>query len=118
MGALLFLGKGLDEWFLGFGSGRVDALGSLTLMEGTDGVTEIDGVFIFGVGVDELLTEMVGIGLTEIDGAFTLPRLAGLTEIDGASWTAIVGTGGAGDGLERAEGVWETFIVGMGGVVF
>jgi hypothetical protein len=75
------------------------------LIEETDGVTEMEGAFTFGVGVDEPLTEMVGIGVTDIDGASTLLRPAGLIEIDGASWTAIVGMGGVGDGLERAGGV-------------
>jgi hypothetical protein len=83
---------------LGSGSGLVDAAGPFTLIEGTDGVTEMDGVS---------LTEMDGMeGVTDIAGAFMFEPLgAGLTEIEGVSWTEIVGMGGMGDGLERAEGV-------------
>ena len=112
---VLFLGKGREVWFLGLGRGRVEVGGPFTLIEGTDGVTEMDGALIVGMGADGSLMDIVGIGVTEMDGGFTLPRSAGLTEIDGVSWTEIVGMGGAGDGLERVGGVWETFIVGIDG---
>jgi hypothetical protein len=79
-------------------------------MDGIDGVTEIDGALIFGIGADGSLTEIVGIGVTDIEGAFFTPEPllagAGLTEIDGVSWTEIVGMGAetAGCGLGRAGG--------------
>lgn len=141
-------GKGLDIWFFGLGSGRVDVGGAFTLIEGMDGaaetvwagfglgadgslteivgmdgVTEMEGAemegMAFGLGTNGLLIDIVGIdGVTDIEGSVT-PRLLSveLIEIVGVSWIEIVGTGGAGDGLERVGGVWETLIVGMGGVV-
>lgn len=63
--------NGLDEWCLGSGSGRVEPAAPLTLIEGTDGVTEIEGALIFGprAGAGASLTEMEGIsGATEIEG--------------------------------------------------
>ena len=90
------------------------------LIEGAEGVTDIAGALFFGARelVEGSLIAIVGIGcVTDIKGAFTLePLSAGLTEIDGASWTEIAGVMEcAGVGLERAEGAWETFIVGTGG---
>lgn len=76
----------------------------LTLMEGADGVTDIDGAFTLGIGLEDgSFTDMLG---TVGDGAFTLkrPRPGALTEMEGVSWTEIVGTGGAGVDLERAGG--------------
>jgi hypothetical protein len=105
----------------------VEGVGPPTVMEGTEGVTEIDGT----VGIDEPrdkvgATDKVGVSLIEnvgrvggidMDGGFTLePFFVGLTMIDGISWIAIVGMGGFVFGLECDGGAWEKFIVGMGGV--
>jgi hypothetical protein len=118
-----FREAGLAVWFLGSGRARVDAAGP-TLMEGMDGVTEIEGGCALFLGAAGSLMEIVGTeGVTEIDGGWTfIPGVAGsstlivgidgaftflsaeLTEIDGVSWTEIVGMGAVADGLERAEG--------------
>lgn len=110
--AVLERGKG-DMWFLGSGRGRVETGGPLTLTEGTDGDTEMDGgplTLILGARVDDgSLMDIVGTdGVTDIDGAFMFgrPPTGALTEIDGVSWTEIAGTGGIGDGLERDGGAW------------
>jgi hypothetical protein len=98
----LLRGKGFDmpreAECLGSGSGLVDPPDPLTLIDGMDGVTEIEGVS---------LTEMDGMeGVTDIAGAFTAvePWVVGLTEIEGVSETEIVGMGGMAGGLERAGG--------------
>jgi hypothetical protein len=105
---------------VGFGSGRVDLGGPLTLIAGTDGVIDIEGAgesFTLMVGTDgvtdmeggvtfgprgatcDSLTDIEGTdGMTELEGGFTLaPLRAPLFELDGVSWIAIVGMGGAGD---------------------
>jgi hypothetical protein len=92
--------KGLEAWFLGSGSGRVEPVVPLTLIEGTDGVTEIEGALIFGprTGVGASLMAMIGIsGVTEMEGTFALRPLltagdslmdmlgmGGVTPIEGA----------------------------------
>lgn len=139
----------------GTGRGRVEVGGASTLIDGTEGVTDIEG----GVGVDldpllgdgdsltamvgmlgvtdieggpaflepredpgDSLTDIVGIGVTDTEGSFRFFKLklplGALTEIEGVSWTLIVGMGGMEDGLERAAGACETFIVGTTGAVF
>lgn len=109
-GIVFARGNDLEEWFWGFGSGRVEDGGPLTAMDGIDGVIEIDGALIFGIGADGSLTEIVGMGGTDTDGPFFTPEAlltgAGLTEIDGASWTEIVGMGAetVECGLGRAGG--------------
>jgi hypothetical protein len=91
----------------GVGNGRVDAADPFTLIDGTSGVTDIVGVSFTAIEGME--------GVTDIAGGVTLlvPLEVGLTEIDGVSCTEIVGMGGMALGLERAGGVWETFIVGI-----
>lgn len=79
---------GLPRKFLGSGRGRVEVLGSSTLMVGAVGVTDMDGT----EGVSWM--EIVGIGVEE---------------------TLIVGIGAGGVGLERGGGAEETFMVGRGG---
>jgi len=66
--------NGREEWSFGSGNGRVDPVEPLTLIEGTVGVTEMDGALMVGprAGAGAALTEMDGIsGVTEIEG--TLP---------------------------------------------
>jgi hypothetical protein len=120
--------NGLDAWCFGSGNGRVEPELPLTLMEGTDGVTDIEGALILGPreGAGVSLIAMVGIlGVTEIDGALTSRPLFGA----GDSLTDMLGMGGVTpiDGtltfeprslvgpLTDIDGVSETDILGIGG---
>lgn len=68
----------------------MEPLEPLTLMDGTEGVTEMDGGVTRVLGADGSLTAMVGTdGETEIDGGVTLPLGA-----SAGSLTAIVGIDG------------------------
>lgn len=117
---------------MGFGNGRMEAagpkpVGPLTFMEGTEGVTDIDGVLVLCPRADagDSLTEIVGIsGVIEIEGALTLLCLFGA----GDSPTEMLGIGGVTpiDGtltllprpaalLTVIDGVSETEIVGTEG---
>ena len=97
-------------------------------MDGTEGVTEIEGALILGprAGAGDSLTEMVGmLGVTEMEGAFASHPLFGA----GESLMDMVGMGGVTpiDGtfilefrplpgpLIDIDGVSDTEIVGMGG---
>lgn len=63
-----------DLDLLGTGRGRVEVGGVSTLIEGTEGVTEMDGVLLLpdplGDGLGDSLTDIVG-----IEGALTLEPL-------------------------------------------
>jgi hypothetical protein len=83
--------NGLEEWCFGSGSGRVEPVEPLTLIEGTDGVTEMDGALIFGPRATGSFTDIVGIsGVTEMDGTLGSRPLLGA----GESLTEILGMGG------------------------
>lgn len=121
--------NGFEAWCAGFGSGRTEPVLPLTLMEGTEGVTEIEGALGVAprLGAGDSSIAMVGIlGATETEGGLTSRLLLGA----GDSLNEKVGIGGvtAIDGdlelgarllpgrLIDVEGVSETEIVGMGGV--
>lgn len=101
----------------GVGKGRFEAGGPFTLIDGTDGVTEMEGGCTLDFGTDGSLMEMVGtLGVTDIDGAFIFDLLsAGLTEIVGVSWTEMVGMEYAGDDLDRIVPGGLILRVGIGG---
>lgn len=85
--------NGLATWFLGSGKGRVEPLEPCTLIDGTEGVTEMEGALFFAprLGAGDSLTEIDGIsGVTEIWGTFADDPLFGI----GDSLTEIEGTGG------------------------
>jgi hypothetical protein len=111
---------------VGFGSGRVDLGGPLTLIAGTDGVIDIEGALTFGCreGAGESLTLMVGTdGVTDMEGGVAL----GPWEATGDLWIDIEGIDGVTEiegGFTLAplrallfeiDGVSWTAIVGMGG---
>jgi hypothetical protein len=120
--------KGFELWFFGSGNGRVEPLGPLTLMDGTDGITETEGTLLFSprVGVDPSLTEMIGLsGVTEMEGTLASCPLVGA----GNSLMDMLGIGGVTpvDGdfalrpqpllepLNEMDGVADTEIVGIEG---
>jgi hypothetical protein len=85
--------KGLELWFFGSGNGRVEPAEPLTLMVGTDGVTEIDGALILGprAGAGAPLTAIIGTsGVTAMEGTLALRPLLGA----GASLKEMLGMGG------------------------
>lgn len=97
-------------------------VGPLTLMEGAEGVTEIEGGLNLDcrAGADGALIEMTGIlGVTEIEGALNLLPRAGA----GASLMEMVGTLGMTEIVGMlvlpdllAAGTSLTEILGIGGV--
>lgn len=100
--------------------------GPSTLIDGTDGLTDIVGALILGPrdGADESLTDIMGIsGVTEMEGALMSRPLFGA----GDSLTEILGIGGVTPiegvtmlearpvrGLTGIDDVSETEIVGRG----
>lgn len=118
-----------DLDLLGTGRGRVEVCGPSTLIDGIDGVTDIEGGLARGAlfGAGDSLTAIVGmLGVTEIEGgSLFLGPLDGM----GDSLTDIEGIGVTDtDGsfrffmlapplglLTEIEGVSWTAIVGMAG---
>jgi hypothetical protein len=92
---------------LGVGNGLVEPAGPFTLIDGTEGVTDMEGAGALFLDAGDSLIEIEGIeGVTDIDGGFTLePLSAELVEIVGVSEIEIVGMGGVVDGLESVGGV-------------
>jgi hypothetical protein len=121
--------NGFEAWCAGFGSGRTEPVLPFTLMEGIEGVTEMEGALGLAprLGAGELSTDIVGmLGVTDIEGGWTLrPRLGAgdsLTEIVGMPGvTPIEGTLALvprllPGRLVDVEGLSENEMVGMGGV--
>jgi hypothetical protein len=85
--------KGFELWFFGSGNGRVEPVEPLTLMDGTEGDTEIEGALIFGPrdGAGAPFTAIVGMsGVTAMEGTLALRPLLGA----GASLKKMLGIGG------------------------
>jgi hypothetical protein len=107
-----------ELWALGTGRGRVDAVGpnfaALTLMEGTGGVTDVDGALCLlnRPGAGDSFTDIVGMsGVTFMEGA-VIPLLSA-----GVSLTDMLGIGGAFTlGPLLGAGVSLTDIIGISGV--
>ena len=112
---------------IGFGSGRVDFVGPLTLIEGTEGETDMEGALTCDLrgGAAGSFTLIVGTeGVTDMEGALTLDPcddtgdsltdivgMDGVTDIEGAFTRAPPPRGP----LTEIDGVSWIAIVGMGG---